>query len=200
MNGCSDTKEPTENGKVLRNNDEKGSDGCVLPGIESSQGCRFNSRRRSLSFTHTHTYVCTYAHTRVKRLGGGMCCRLLILHTKLSGGSFITGLFQGGQTREKSILHYSSSVSLTLLCAVVGVCTCASRLHKCDPIQTWQGALWRDLRQFTPATVIPSAPSQQRSNRPSRRCDGTHINNVDVVVIRQRFQHFADGRPDQLQS
>lgn len=151
-----------------------------------------------LSLLYTRVHVRT--HTQVKRLGGGMCCRLLILHTELSGGSFITGLFQGGHTREKSILHYSSSVSLTLLRAVVGVCMCALRLHTCDPIQTWQGALWRDLRPFTPATVITSAPSQPRSNRPIRRCDGAHINNVDVVVIRQRFQHFADGRPDQLQS
>lgn len=45
-----------------------------------------------LSLSHTHT------HTQVERLGGGTRCRLLILSPQLSSGSFITGLFRGGQT------------------------------------------------------------------------------------------------------
>lgn len=91
----------------------------MFPGVHSTQRCSFNSFR-----SVGNGYTRPQPHLRAQRWGGAMYCRVLILYTKQSSGYFIKGLFHGGQTREKSIFRYWSSISLPLLFVCICVCLC----------------------------------------------------------------------------
>lgn len=56
---------------------------------------------------------------------------------------------------------------------------------------------------FFPACIVSSVPAHKQTTQHSASggfINNTHINYIDIVVIRQSFQHFTDRGPDQLES